>query len=235
VALGAGHALAPGHAKAAAAAYLAGERGRPRDAVVLGAVVAFVHGASALTLGLVFAGLERTPAFLGVATPLLGLVGACLVVAVGVSLLARGVRLLRAGLRGDPQAPGHTHLAPVADTGRRRDQGTRGTVGTGATRRTLLAVGAGLLPSPSAFLVISTALFAGRAAYGVGLLAAFSLGVGATVAVVGLAALHGRAVVERRAGSSSTLRWIASVSPLVGAAVVTVGGLVLAFGAAQRL
>ncbi len=48
---GAVHALAPGHGKTVMAAYLVGTRGRPRDAVLLGAIVSFMHTASVLVLG----------------------------------------------------------------------------------------------------------------------------------------------------------------------------------------
>src|SRR5262249_8512450 len=50
---GAGHALAPGHGKSVMAAYLVGTRGRPIDAVLLGAVVSFMHTASVLVLAAV--------------------------------------------------------------------------------------------------------------------------------------------------------------------------------------
>ena len=53
VLFGCGHAMAPGHGKTVMAAYLVGTRGRPRDAVALGVVVALMHTASALLLGFV--------------------------------------------------------------------------------------------------------------------------------------------------------------------------------------
>ena len=52
VLLGSGHALLPGHGKAVMAAYLAGRRGRPRDAVTVGATVTATHTAGVLVLGL---------------------------------------------------------------------------------------------------------------------------------------------------------------------------------------
>jgi ABC-type nickel/cobalt efflux system permease component RcnA len=61
VALGFGavHALAPGHGKTVMAAYLVGTRGRPRDAVLLGAIVSFMHTASVLVLGAVLFQVSR--------------------------------------------------------------------------------------------------------------------------------------------------------------------------------
>ena len=51
VALGALHALTPGHGKTMVAAYLVGGRGRVRDAVALGGAVTLTHTGSVLLLG----------------------------------------------------------------------------------------------------------------------------------------------------------------------------------------
>ena len=48
--LGALHALEPGHGKTVVAAYLVGERGRVRDAVLLGIVVTLTHTSSVIIL-----------------------------------------------------------------------------------------------------------------------------------------------------------------------------------------
>lgn len=50
--LGASHAALPGHGKTIMAAYLAGRRGTPRDAVTVGITVTFTHTAGVLALGL---------------------------------------------------------------------------------------------------------------------------------------------------------------------------------------
>ncbi len=44
--------MLPGHGKTVMAAYLAGRRGRPRDALVVGATVTATHTAGVLVLGL---------------------------------------------------------------------------------------------------------------------------------------------------------------------------------------
>ena len=50
---GAIHALSPGHGKAMVAAYLVGTKGKPRDAVALGAIVTATHTAGVFALGLI--------------------------------------------------------------------------------------------------------------------------------------------------------------------------------------
>ena len=56
---GAAHALEPGHGKAIVAGYLVGTRGRPRDALLLGAIVTATHTVGVFALGLVTLGLSR--------------------------------------------------------------------------------------------------------------------------------------------------------------------------------
>ena len=51
-ALGAIHALSPGHGKTIVAAYLVGSRGTPRHAIFLGGMVTFTHTMSVFLLGL---------------------------------------------------------------------------------------------------------------------------------------------------------------------------------------
>ena len=51
VLLGCGHALLPGHGKTVMAAYLAGRRGRSRDAITVGATMTATHTVGVLALG----------------------------------------------------------------------------------------------------------------------------------------------------------------------------------------
>ncbi|MFP5219771.1 MAG: hypothetical protein ACLGIG_08540 [Actinomycetes bacterium] len=155
VALGVGavHALAPGHGKAVAAAYLVGDRGRVRDAVVLGAAVALMHTGSVLVLGLALWSAASRPDAARL-TDALQLVTGVLFAALGAWLLVRRTRDRRT-------AHDHQHTAPAP-----------------LSRQGVVALGAagGLLPSPSALLVLLTALAVGRLALGLTLIAAFSLG-----------------------------------------------------------
>src|SRR6185436_13356545 len=50
--LGAAHAALPGHGKTVMAAYIAGRRGRRRDALTVGAIVTLTHTGGVLVLGL---------------------------------------------------------------------------------------------------------------------------------------------------------------------------------------
>jgi nickel/cobalt exporter len=91
---GAAHALAPGHGKTIMAAYLVGTKGRPRDAVLLGAIVSVMHTASVLVLGAVLFQVSRSAAPDRV-YPWLKLGSGIAVAIFGASLIATRVRALR--------------------------------------------------------------------------------------------------------------------------------------------
>ncbi|MFG1924571.1 High-affinity nickel-transporter [Cryptosporangium sp. NPDC048952] len=90
LALGAGHAALPGHGKTVMAAYLAGRRGRRRDAVVVGATVTATHTGGVLLLGLV---LTTVAGLVGeMVLGYLGVVSGLLVAAVGIGMLREAHR-----------------------------------------------------------------------------------------------------------------------------------------------
>jgi ABC-type nickel/cobalt efflux system permease component RcnA len=213
--VGAVHALAPGHGKAIGAAYMVGELGRVRDAAVLGTTVAVMHTGSVLALGLALWSATRRPDAARL-TATIGLVTGVVFAALGAWLLVRRWRE-----RAAPHAAenGHTHAVPRAPL----------------SREGLVALGAagGLLPSPSALLVLLTALAVGRVAYGLGLIVAFSAGLAATLTAVGIAVLRGGDVAHDRAGAR--LHGLVHRAPLLGAVVVLVLGLAIATRAALQL
>jgi ABC-type nickel/cobalt efflux system permease component RcnA/Tol biopolymer transport system component len=95
LALGALHALTPGHGKTLVAAYLVGSQGRIRDAVFLGTVVTVTHTGSVLLLGLITLVASRyiLPAIF---IPVLELLSGLFVAGFGVHLLIRRSRALYA-------------------------------------------------------------------------------------------------------------------------------------------
>jgi nickel/cobalt transporter (NicO) family protein len=89
-----------------------------------------------------------------------------------------------------------------------------------------IAAAGGLLPSPAAVLVLLTTLALGRPVVGILLVAAFGIGLAATLTVIGLLVLKGRAAVDRAAERPMVGR-LAATLPLVSAVAVTAGGLIL--------
>jgi nickel/cobalt transporter (NicO) family protein len=195
---GAAHALSPGHGKAMVAAYLVGSRGTPRHALLLGLTVTVTHTAGVFALGLVTLGLSEVivPEQL---YPWLNLVSALLVVCVGVSVL-------RARLRRR-----HTHH-------HHHDHRER-------SIRDLIAVGisGGLLPCPTALVVLLAAISLHRVGYGLVLILAFSLGLAGAMTGVGLAAVSARRFLRNQTFDGRIVRGL----PAVSAALILALGLAM--------
>jgi ABC-type nickel/cobalt efflux system permease component RcnA len=206
---GAAHALTPGHGKAIVAGYLVGTRGTPRHAVYLGLIVTATHTAGVFALGLVTLLLSRflVPDQL---YPWLTVASGLLVVGVGLAVLAGRVRHARA------HAHGHEHHHHDHDHG----YGRGGLVGVG--------VAAGLLPCPSALVVLLGAIALHRVSLGLALILAFSVGLAATVTAVGLVAVLARRAFARLSLNGRLVRSLPAVSAVVILAVgigITVNAL----------
>jgi len=200
---GAAHALTPGHGKALVAGYLIGTRGRPRDAVLLGAAVTVTHTAGVFGLGLVTLLLSRfiVPDQL---YPWLTLVSGLLVVGVGTAVLWQRLGARRAHHHHHPHDHDHHH---------HDERG--GILGVG--------IAAGLLPCPSALVVLLSAIALHRIGFGFALVVAFSLGLAATITGIGLVA-----VLARRAFSRVSLEGpVVRALPALSAVVILLVGVAL--------
>jgi nickel/cobalt transporter (NicO) family protein len=226
VVLGGAHALAPGHGKTVMAAYLVGLRGTLRQAVTIGATVTVTHTAGVLVLGLV---LSTTRAVASERVyPWLGLASGLLLAAVGVGLLVRA----RTG-HDHPHGHGHDH-AHDHDHGHHRHA-----AGPPLGRRGLVALGlaGGLVPSPSAVVVLLGGIAIGRAWFGVALVLAYGLGMAATLTGIGLLLARLRNRMDRRLrlpGGSLAAR-LGRLLPAVTASVIVLVGLGLAIQGAARI
>jgi ABC-type nickel/cobalt efflux system permease component RcnA len=224
---GALHALGPGHGKTLMAAYLVGAGGRVRQAVAVGGAVAVMHTASVLGLGVVvltatelFAP-ERVYPWLGLASGLIALgLGASLLVSRLGAWSGRGPHDHDHAGHGHDAAHGaheHAHRVPDAPPLSRRGL-------------TALAVAGGILPSPTALVVLLGAIAVHRVAYGLALIGAFSLGLAGALVVVGILAIRARDLMSRRMSGR-----VARVLPLASAAAIAVLGLVLTVSGAARI
>ncbi|MFD4318748.1 hypothetical protein [Streptomyces sp. NPDC058548] len=255
-AVGALHACAPGHGKSLAAGYLVGGRGRPRDAVWLGGIVAVMHTFSVTALAVGWWLAANSTPDIAALTGWLQLAAALVVAGVGVGLLRRHLRHRK------QQDPHHDHDHDHQDHGHGHEHshshGHEHSHGHGhghshgggrshthhipdapslLTRRGLLLLGTsgGLLPSPSAFLVLLTGLLTGEVALALALVAAFGLGMALTLAGVGLVVLRGRDALLDRVSRSPALRTWTLRLPLFAASAVVAGGTVASAVAAGHL
>jgi nickel/cobalt transporter (NicO) family protein len=212
------HALGPGHGKTLMAAYLVGAGGRVRHAMGVGASVAVMHTASVLALGFVV--LTATQVFAPERVyPWLGLVSGLIALGLGASLL-----VMRLGAWSDrSHAHPHDHPHPHADA-LARGEGAAHPQTPVLSRRGLiaLALAGGILPSPTALVVLLGAVAVDRVAYGLALIGAFSLGLAAALVVVGIAALKARDAVSNRLSGR-----VARLMPVMSASAIAVVGLLL--------
>ena len=178
---GALHALSPGHGKAMVAAYLIGTRGTARHALGLGAIVTFTHTIGVFMLGFVTLALSQyiVPERL---YPWLNLVAGLLVVTVGLGVLRSRIRHARAQRAYPHGHHHHSHDVPDRVT-------WRGLVGMGTA--------AGLIPCPSALVVLLGAIAQHQVGLGLVLILAFSLGLATTLTGLGLAVVYARRVLTR--------------------------------------
>ena len=108
MALGAGHALTPGHGKTLMAAYLVGTRGTVRHAAGLGLAVTVSHTLGILFLALLVTGAESLlPADVVVRT--IPIVAALAFVAIGAAMLFAELRRRRRAFALAAVSAGHTH------------------------------------------------------------------------------------------------------------------------------
>ncbi len=243
VAIGAGHAVTPGHGKTLMAAYLVGTRGSAVHAVGLGLSVAVSHtlGILALALVVVGAGSVLPPDVVYRVTPV---VAGASIVAIGGWMLLAEVRRRRGRAGGavagahpaGPPGHGHDHDHVDAASGEHSHGGITHShlpaAGATLSWRGLFVLGlaGGLIPSTSALLILLGSIAAGRPAFGLVLVVAFGLGMAAVMSGVGLAMIFARSRLERMP-RRSTLGRVAAVAPLVASVAVLGLGLVLTWQA----
>jgi nickel/cobalt transporter (NicO) family protein len=233
---GALHALSPGHGKAMIAGYLAGSRGTPRDALILGATVTVTHTAAVFAFGLITLAASEyiLPERL---YPWLGLASGLMVIAIGFAVMRsrfRRWRALRAGGRAEEHQHHHDHHHDH-DHGHSHHHdhhperpGLRGLIGLG--------VSGGLVPCPSALVVLIAAISQHRVGLGMVLIGAFSLGLAATVTGVGLAVIWGERLVRRvRPERRLFGARFAGALPAVSAAVIVLAGVLISYRAIPEL
>ena len=230
--LGAGHALTPGHGKTVVAAYLVGARGTAKHALFLGMTVTATHTFGVFIMGFIalFASHYILPETL---FPWLSLISGLVVVSIGFSLALKRFKLAQKGFHSHDENhephdhDGHTHT----HNGHTHSHLPPGADGTPVTWKNLLALGVsgGLLPCPSAIVVLLSAIALGRVAFGLALIVAFSLGLAGVLTGVGLLMVRARGYFERFNTGGPLFQWL----PVVSAIVVTVAGVIIsvqAFG-----
>jgi nickel/cobalt exporter len=222
LALGAWHALLPGHGKTLMAAAMVGSGARTRQAVTAGVSVAAMHTVSVIGLGVLILVLEH--AFRPEAVyPWLRFASGVVAVAIGLRLVRRRLRSWRRGIEASRTGPvhgadedhhPHPHVHEVPPEGLLSRPGIAA-----------LAFAGGVLPSPSALIVLLASIQRGRAVYGLALVLAFSVGLAISLVLVGLGLMRAGRIADRS-------RWerLGLVVPLGSAVAIVAIGVVVASG-----
>ena len=231
---GAMHAMSPGHGKTVVGAYLVGSRGTFKHAVFLGLTVTVTHTLGVFALGLItlFASNFVLPERI---MPFLSFVSGLLVFFIGISLFKD--RLY--GVLGWSEGGHHSHEDGHMhdDSGEHAHDGHTHTHGgtththtppKDITWRSLLGLGisGGLLPCPSALVLMLSAISLGRIGYGLVLTVVFSFGLAATLTGVGLAFLY---LGKIFGGTSVGKARIFKIVPVFSALVIACVGAVICY------
>lgn len=227
--LGALHALSPGHGKTVVGAYLVGSKGTVKHAAFLGLTVTVTHTLGVFALGLItlFAAQFILPERI---MPILSFVSGLLVLIIGLSLFKE--RLL-AALGRQPknsiQNSHHDHDDFEQAFVHTHDGRTHSHVPPQAvTWRSLLALGisGGLLPCPSALVLMLAAVAAKQIAFGLLLTLSFSFGLAATLMIIGLIFLYLGKLLDRPAFGKNPL---IKILPVFSAFVIACLGAVICY------
>ncbi len=212
--LGAMHALSPGHGKTIVAAYLVGTRGTPRHALFLGAMATFTHTISVFALGLctLFLSQYVLPETI---FPVLGTISGLSIVWIGAMLLYKRWRALE-GLQ-------HHHHHHHHGDGHVHTHAPEGEVTMGS----LMALGAigGLVPCPSALVLLLSSVSLGRVGLGLLLLVGFSMGLAVVLMGIGLAVLFAKHLLPE-SGRLAGNRYFWML-PVASAALIVCVGVVM--------
>ena len=217
---GAVHALSPGHGKTIVAAYLVGSRGTMGHAAFLGAMVTFTHTISVFALGLATLFLSKYVVPQKI-IPWLGAISGLSIVAVGARLFFKRLHKLRHDRHHqhhhhhhhhDHEHGLHTHThVPERDV----------------TLGSLIALGAsgGLVPCPSALVLLLSSVALGHVGFGLILLVAFSLGLAGVLMAIGMLVLYAKHWLPDPVSASQHRAF--RLVPIVSAAVIVCLGLLM--------
>ncbi|HCK66270.1 MAG TPA: hypothetical protein DHW49_08380 [Anaerolineae bacterium] len=247
LALGALHALTPGHGKTVVAAYLVGSRGTSFHAIVLGAVVTLTHTGSVFLLG-IFTLAASQYILPTTIIPFLEILSGLLILGLGFYLLWQRIQVWR-----KPFAPGgevkrnfslsptsnkkissnikiqktNTHLHHHGD-GKLHSHDVPETI----TWRSLIALGisGGLVPCPDAIAILLVAVAINRIFLGLTLILSFSLGLAIVLIVIGLLMVNSRRIFDR----IGFLDRFATTLPVVSTVIVLFLGAALTWAAVVR-
>jgi nickel/cobalt transporter (NicO) family protein len=207
---GAGHALTPGHGKTMVAAYLVGSQGTPQQAILLGLIATFTHTISVFGLGILVLLLSQyvLPEQM---YSWLSLLSGLMVCGVGFTLLDRHLEHSSDHHHSHTHDHEHTHSHHIRESQ------------TNLPSLLTLGVVGGLVPCPSALVLLLSAIALHHTTYGLMLVSAFSFGLAVVLTTIGLAVVY----AHQWLGDLPLLQPLQRYVPIVSAIAVIATGTVL--------
>jgi nickel/cobalt exporter len=245
IALGALHALEPGHGKTLLAVSLVGARATVKQAAILASALTVAHTIGVLALGVainLFKGYFVPEAIYPWITLLSGIV----IAVIGARAVQRQTRLRAAVAQVHSHDHTHAHALDHAHVGGHDHSHAHGDLDEQAHARAhaipgtapltfggtvWAAMSGGVAPCPAALVVLLAAIALNEVAYGIFVIVAFSFGLAATLTGLGIAVVRGASWLQGRPQFERFVRF----GPLVSAIVIsTIGAIMVGQGFAEQ-
>ncbi len=191
---GAVHALAPGHGKTMLSAYLVGARGTAQHALLLGLVTTLSHMLTIFLLGLgaLFASQYLLPEQL---YPVLSAMS-------GLTICGVGAGLLKRCLNSEPEQCCNHHHSESSLSSHHYESAFDAFDASDASDASMsslvtLGVAGGMVPCPSALVLLLSAVALHQTTYGLLLVSSFSAGMAAVLVALGLLIVYAKQGLEQ--------------------------------------
>ena len=254
--IGCTHALSPGHGKTLVGAYLIGSNGTVADAMFLGLVVTVSHVASVLILGVIIH-LATTNITSDKVYPWFEGASGLLIILIGIWMFARNAMGRgpahvhdQYGRHVHPGHDHHDHHGHDHDHDHNHDHDHHHhhdhahdhhhdhehshALQPGRASRTdilMLGVTGGIVPCPTALMVLFAAVALHKVAFGLGMIVAFSFGLAFVLILIGILMVKAKDFMDKHLNETGAIRFL----PYVSAAVITLIGCAFTLRAARAL
>ena len=222
--LGALHAIEPGHGKALLAFTLVGSRATVKQAAILAASLTFAHTIGVLILGAV---LFFAASFVSETIyPWITLFSGMAVAVIGARNVNRYARASQVHVHDHGDGHAHSHDGSPHAHDHDAHGHSHAVPGEGPIdfrAAVVAAMSGGIAPCPAAIVVMLAALRLHQVGYGMVLIVIFSLGLAAVLTGLGIAVVHGSALITR----SHKFERLVAAGPLMSAALISVVGAVM--------
>ncbi|ACB54172.1 hypothetical protein cce_4824 [Crocosphaera subtropica ATCC 51142] len=234
---GAAHALSPGHGKTLVGAYLVGTKAKAKHALFLALTTTVTHTIGVLMLGFLI--LVASQYFLPtVFIPWLSLLSGLMVVALGFQLLKKRLLLYQTTSFHTHDHSHHTHNHDHVHHAHDHSHHTHSHLPVDGDTDSIswgslltLGIAGGLVPCPSALVLLFSTVALGQIGWGILLVLIFCLGLAGTLTALGLLLINTKSLFERLPHQIKMTK----ILSIVSAMIVFIVGWVLTYQAGMDL